>query len=96
MKIVEIVSPVKQSCVTLVASHTHGTGRRVPDHFRQAFWDLREYARIAISRKRHFRSPKQKNEKTLQFQVPPKTRENSPQKPLLSTKTPRSNYVIYG
>ena len=58
---------------------------------------LRKYARIAISRIRHFPSPKQKKENTLQYKVPPKTWENSPQKttfdhlkvvfrPLLHTK----------
>ena len=41
---------------------------------------------IAISRKRHFRSPKRKNENTLLYKVPPKTWENSPQKPLLATR----------
>ena len=56
-----------------------------------AFWYfgfsvLRKNARITISRKRHFRSPKQKNENTLQYKVPPKTWENSPQKPLLATR----------
>ena len=33
----------------------------------------RSYVQIAISRKRHFRSPKRKNENTLQYKVPPKT-----------------------
>ena len=42
--------------------------------------------RIAISRKRHFRSPKRKNENTLQYKVPPKTWENSPQKPILAIR----------
>ena len=47
---------------------------------------LRKIARIAISRKRHFRSPKRKNENTLQYKVPPKTWENSPQKPILAIR----------
>ena len=47
---------------------------------------LRKNTRIAISRKQHFRSPKRKNENTLQYKVPPKTWENSPQKPLLATR----------
>ena len=38
---------------------------------------LRKSARIAISRKRHFLSPKRKTETTFQYQVPPKTWENS-------------------
>ena len=42
--------------------------------------------RITISRKRHFRSPKRKNENTLQYKVPPKTWENSPQKPILAIR----------
>ena len=47
---------------------------------------IRKIARIAISRKRHFRSPKRKNENTLQYKVPPKTWENSPQKPILAIR----------
>ena len=47
---------------------------------------IRSYVRIAISRKRHFRSPKRKNENTLRYKVPPTTWENSPQKPLLATR----------
>ena len=47
---------------------------------------IRSYVRIAIFRKRHFRSPKWKNENTLLYKVPPKTWENSPQKPLLATR----------
>ena len=33
----------------------------------------RSYVRIAISRKRHFRSPKRKNENTLLYKEPPQT-----------------------
>ena len=37
-------------------------------------------------RKNTFEWPKRKNENTLQYKVPPKTWENSPQKPLLATR----------
>ena len=47
---------------------------------------LRKNARNAISWQRHFRSPKRKNENTLQYKVPPKTWENSPQKPILAIR----------
>ena len=53
---------------------------------RWVFLGFVKSARIAISRKWHFRSPKRKNENTLQYKVPPKTWENSPQKPLLATR----------
>ena len=56
---------------------------------------LRKIARIAISRKRHFLSPKRKNENTLQYKVPPKTWENSPQKPILPFESGFSAIATY-
>ena len=69
-------------CIANAASHNQNT----INHYMIPPGVGRQTVRIAISRKQHFRSPKRKNKNTLQYKLPPKTWENSPQKPLLASR----------